>query len=171
MSVHPPEGPVGDVPFGLLWGIKRSFVAYVRRMPDGRGSIHDGAAPLGEDTLLFPVAEPPATADGARIWTFRGDVRFAGHAGMLFVRIAAPVLTVRDGQGELSIADPYDRPGAARVPLVTVGLQPGPAPEGAEVWLGSDVRLTEAGAELFNDVYQPGEPFEDLSVVLPVSAS
>jgi hypothetical protein len=35
------------------------------------------------------------------------------------------------------------------------------------VWLGVDVRLTEAGAELFNDVYEPGESFEQLRFALP----
>ena len=181
MSDQPPDGSTEDIPYGLLWGIKRSFIAYVRRMPDGQGSVHDGAVPLGEDTILFPVADSPGTAgalDGTagaaaaggadRTWRFRGDVRFRGHGGMLFVRVAAPLVTVRGEEAELSIEDPYARPDGERVPLVTLRLAPGPAPEGAQVWLGSDVRLTEAGAELFNDVYPPGEPFEQLSVVLPL---
>ncbi len=203
MSEQPADGSTGDIPFGLLWGIKRSFVAYVRRMPDGQGSIHDGAVPLGEDTILFPVADSPAgeptgsaptgeqtgsvpadvqagsepadegsgSAPTERTWRFRGDVRFRGHGGMLFVRVAAPLVTVRGDEAELSIEDPYARPDGARVPLVTLRLAPGPAPEGAQVWLGSDVRLTEAGAVLFNDVYQPGEPFEQLSVVLPAGGA
>jgi hypothetical protein len=184
MTEQPADGPTpGDIPFGMLWGIKRSFVAYVRRMPDGQGSIHDGAVPLGEDTILFPPADTTAThttatgstatgstaTDGARTFAFRGDVRFRGHAGMLFVRVAAPLITVREDRAELSIEDPYARADADRVPLVTLQLRPGPGPEGAQVWLGSDVRLTEAGAELFNDVYQPGEPFEQLSVILPAA--
>ena len=170
MTEQPPGAPTpGDVPFGLLWGIKRSFIAYVRRMPDGQGSIHDGAVPLGEDTILFPPVPDagPAAAGADRTWAFRGDVRFRGHGGMLFVRVAAPLITVRGDVGELSIEDPYARPEGDRVPLVTLRLEPGPAPEGATVWLGSDVRLTEAGSVLFNDVYQPGEPFEQLSVILP----
>jgi hypothetical protein len=156
----------GDIPVGLLWAIKRSFVAYVRRMPDGQGSIHDGAVPLGEDTILFPATE--ATSADGDTFAFRGDVRFRGHGGMLFVRVAAPVITVRGDRAELSIEDPYARADAERVPLVTLQLVEGPAPEGAQVWLGSDVRLTEAGAVLFNDVYQPGEEFEQLSVILPL---
>jgi Htaa len=163
-----PQRAEGEVPFGLAWAIKRSFVAYVRRMPDGQGSISDGATVLGEDTILFPLDGGPAGGDDAdRSWAFRGDVRFKGHAGMLFVRVAAPLITLRGGQAELSIEDPYARPGAERVPLVTLQLEPGPAPEGAEVWLGSDARLTEAGSTLFNDVYPPGEPFERLSLIVP----
>ncbi|SEO85235.1 HtaA domain-containing protein [Trujillonella endophytica] len=172
MSEQPADGSTGEIPFGLLWGIKRSFIAYVRRMPDGQGSIHDGAVPLGDDTLLFPADDATASAAAApdvdHVWAFRGDIRFKGHGGMLFVRVAAPLITVRGEEADLSIEDPYARADAARVPLVTLRLQPGPAPEGAQVWLGSDVRLTEAGSVLFNDVYQPGEPFEQLSVVLPL---
>ncbi len=178
MSEQPTDGTTGEIPFGLLWGIKRSFIAYVRRMPDGQGSIHDGALPLGEDTILFPALEtaadgatPGAGADPDHVWAFRGDVRFRGHAGMLFVRVAAPLITVRGDQAELSIEDPYARADADRVPLVTLRVEPGPAPEGGQVWLGSDVRLTEAGSALFNDVYQPGEPFEQLSVYLPLPGS
>lgn len=171
MTEQPTGGPPpGTIPHGLLWGIKRSFVAYVRRMPDGQGSIHDGAQLIGEDTIHFPAVEQlePAPEGADRRWTFGGDVRFRGHAGMLFVRVAAPVITVRGDRADLSIDDPYARPDADRVPLVTLRLQPGPAPEGAQVWLGSDVQLTEAGAVLFNEVYQPGEPFEQLSVLLPL---
>lgn len=180
MTEQPPGAPTpgpstGEVPFGLLWGIKRSFIAYVRRMPDGQGSIHDGAVPLGEDTILFPAVPDAGTGAGAHrtsaehVWAFRGDVRFRGHGGMLFVRVAAPLITVRGDTAELSIEDPYARAGADRVPLVTLRLEAGPAPEDAAVWLGSDVRLTEAGSALFNDVYQPGEPFEQLSVILPAA--
>jgi hypothetical protein len=173
MTAEPtPERAEGEVPFGLAWGIKRSFIAYVRRMPDGKGSLGDGAIPLGEDTILFPAdgrssgAETPG-GEADRSWAFRGDVRFQGHGGMLFVRVAAPLITLRGEQAELSIEDPYARPDAERVPLVTLQLEPGPAPEGAEVWLGSDARLTEAGSVLFNDVYPPGEPFERLSLIVP----
>ena len=171
MTEQPTNGPIpGEIPFGLLWAIKRSVIGYVRRMPDGQGSIHDGAVPLGEDTILFPAAAGTvASAEGDRTWTFAGDVRFRAHGGMLFVRVAAPVITVRGDRAEMTIADPYDRPDAERVPLVTLHLEPGPAPEGTQVWLGSDVRLTEAGAVLFDDVYQPGEEFEQLSVILPLA--
>jgi hypothetical protein len=176
MSEAATDAPdAGEIPFGLIWGIKRSFVAYVRRMPDGQGSIHDGALPLGEDTILFPAgadagADAGALGAGAdRAWAFRGDVRFRGHGGMLFVRVAAPVLTLTGDQAQLSIEDPYARADAERVPLVTLTLRPGPAPEGVEVWLGSDVRLTEAGVGLFDDVYAAGEPFEQLSVILPAA--
>lgn len=164
--------PVRPIPPGLRWAIKRSFIEYVRRMPDGRGTITDGARPLDSDRILFdpdhsvPVPESAAGVD--RFWAFRGDVRFKGHCGMLFVRVSAPWLTLRGKVAELSIEDPYGAPDAVRISLVTLVLEQGPAPDdGIEVWYGSDVRLTAAGTELFGDAYQPGEPFEPLTIVAP----
>jgi hypothetical protein len=167
-----PDGP--RTPFGLVWAIKRSFVQYVRGMPDGHGSVSDGADPVEPDMILFPVAQTPSSPvgrDADHCWSFRGDVQFRGHGGMLFVRIAAPQLTVRGMRAQLTIEDPYARAGAERVPLVELHLERGPGPEGAEVWLGSDVRLTQPGAALFNDVYPAGELFEQLSVVLPLGGT
>jgi hypothetical protein len=143
-------------------------------MPDGQGAVSDGAVPVEPDMILFPVAQAPSSqVDGEtdHCWSFRGDVRFQGHAGMLFVRIAAPQLTVHGNRAQLTIEDPYARADAERVPLVELRLERGPAPEGAEVWLGSDVLLTEPGVALFNDVYPVGEPFEQLSVVLPLGGA
>lgn len=35
------------------------------------------------------------SSGGSRVWAFRGDVRFSGHFGMLFVRVANPWLDRR----------------------------------------------------------------------------
>ncbi|MFW6772804.1 HtaA domain-containing protein [Nocardioides sp. CPCC 205120] len=177
----PPPAPA----HGLRWGIKTSFVEYVRRTPGGTGSVADGAVPVSPTEILFALApEPPAPAElpegTTRAWAFRGDVRFAGHGGMMFVRVAHPWL-VLDGTGTgagdgatLSIEDPYATAGAPRVPLVTMTLAARPSPEaeadGVELWTAADVRLTPAGAELFNGVYPAGEPFEPVTVVVPAGS-
>jgi hypothetical protein len=156
--------------YGLIWGIKSSFLSYVSRLHDGRGSISGGATVLGDNTFHFPAVGGSAATAGSgrtRSWAFQGDVRFSAHMGMLFVRVAAPVISLKGDAAELTIADPYGKSGAERVPLVTMNLQPGPTSSGVDVWLGVDVRLTEAGAELFNDVYEPGESFEQLRFALP----
>jgi hypothetical protein len=166
-SVTPPE-----LAFGLRWGIKGSFVEYVRRMPDGKGWVGDGAVPISEHEILYAPERagwrPTTEGDGERFWAFRGDVRFSGHAGMLFVRVAAPVLTVRGVAAELTVAAPSDADRAERIPLVTLHLEQQPAPEGVELWQGTEVRLTKAGTELFDDVYPSGESFEPLTVTMPV---
>jgi hypothetical protein len=168
-TTAPPE-----FPYGLRWGIKRSFIDYVRRMPDGRGWVGDGATPLGSHEIVYaPEAAEPGDGGGARSWTFRGDVRFSGHAGMLFVQVAAPILTLLDGldgTARLTVATPAGSAGPERLPLVTLRLRREPAPDGIEVWSGKDVRLTESGTALFDDVYPAGEPFDPLTVRLPAGA-
>ena len=87
---------------------------------------------------------------------------------MLFVRIAFPVLTLRDGVAELTVAAQSDEEPADRVPLVTLRLEAEPTAERIEIWRGTDVRLTQAGAEVFDDVHPAGEAFELLTLTLPI---
>ncbi|MEX5637582.1 HtaA domain-containing protein [Parafrankia sp. FMc2] len=170
-----PDASSADSPeavFGMRWGIKGSFIDYVRQTPDGKGWLGDGAVPVGEYEILFALKETgarPTTASGTeRVWAFSGEARFSGHFGMLYVSLAAPELTRRDGSTELTVVAPFSGTGELeRLPLVTLRLEQQPAPDGIERWRGTDVRLTEAGAGLFNDVYPPGEPFEPLTVMLP----
>jgi len=155
---------------GLRWAVKRSFVDYVQRMPDGRAAVADGARPLPDNQILFapdPSVAPPT--DGLdRFWAFSGQVWFDGHAGMLFVQVSAPWIAVRDGTAELSVADTGN---GGRLTLVTLRLEPGPAPaDDLQVWHGTEVALTAAGSGVFNDVYPPGEPFETLTVTVPSEA-
>ncbi|SHN12936.1 HtaA domain-containing protein [Cryptosporangium aurantiacum] len=155
-------------PYGLRWAIKRSFVDYVRRMPDGKGFVSAGAFPAGPHDIVFPPeaagrrTAPDGTAE--RYWTFHGDVRFSGHFGMLFVQFAEPRIDLRGEQGELSIAD-----GSERLSLATLRIAPVPTDEDVELWAGTEVALTESGAGLFNDVYPVGEQLEDLLITLPVT--
>ncbi|MFJ9387786.1 HtaA domain-containing protein [Nocardioides sp. NPDC101246] len=154
---------------GLRWGIKASFVDYVRRMPDGKGSVGDGAVPVGTGDLFYSY-DPAASStggDGHQVWAFRGDVRFSGHYGMLFVRIAHPRLEVDGSRAVLTIEDPEARQDAPRVPLVTARLQELPTEDGTIAWGADQVALTAEGVALFNDVYAEGEPFEPLVVQLP----
>lgn len=161
-------------PFGLRWGIKRSFLDYIRRMPDGQGSLADGARAVGEDEILFAPAalqlgsDPDGTA--TRTWSFRGEVRFSGHFGMLALRLGSPALTVRGSTAELTIAGAPEDGEDGRLPLVTLDLVQQPAPDGIEIWHGTEVRLTAVATPLFNGTYPEGEPFEPLTVTLPVLA-
>jgi hypothetical protein len=134
-------------------------------MPDGRCSVTDGAAADGGDVFLFAPDQDRAgdPAAGPAALRFRGDVRFAGHHGLLFVRIADPWLVLGDQDATLTI----DGPDAAlgRIPLATVTLGAAAA-NGQHV--GTDVRLTPEGAELFGSVYPAGERFDDLTVFTPL---
>ena len=160
----------GGQAFGLLWGIKSSFVEYVRRMPDGQGAVGAGARHLDTGILFPPLRGARRTTPDnvdERIWEFGGDVRFSGHFGMLFVRIAFPTIAVRDGVGQLSIANPYTTEGGERLILADVALHEQPAPSGLLIWSSAEVRMNAEAGQLFNDVYQVGEPFDPLTLVLP----
>ncbi len=155
---------------GLRWGIKGSFVDYVRRMPDGRGSVGNGAHPVGTGDLFYEYdeeASSEASGPDLQVWAFKGDVRFSGHYGMLFVRVARPRLELRGTAAVLTIEDPQAREDAPRVPLVTATMQRVASRDGTQVWGSDDVALTAEGVALFNDVYAEGEPFEPLVVQLP----
>ncbi|WP_338180424.1 HtaA domain-containing protein [Jatrophihabitans sp.] len=151
-------------PLGLVWAIKRSFVEYVRRMSDGKGWIGDRAVPFSDDRIFFTY-DADASRPGA--WSFQGDVRFSGHFGMLFVRLANPTVTLVDGRASLTIEESSETARADRLELVTMRLDLMETVGGVEYWYGTDAVLAAGGVELFNNVYAVGEPFEPLVLVVP----
>ncbi|MFV8054667.1 HtaA domain-containing protein [Mycobacterium sp. 48b] len=150
----------GHVVPGLYWGIKRSFVSYVARMPDGRATAGLGAQPLPNGDFLFL----PDTTHDSDEFRFRGDVRFSGHMGMLWVRIADPWIDVETNQGELSIASPADS--ESRLRLASVTFDDHIDDRGHVVLHASVVRLLGESLSIFNDVYEEGQLLEPLTVVL-----
>ncbi|OLO25840.1 hypothetical protein PZ61_0236045 [Streptomyces sp. MNU77] len=156
-------------PPGLRWGIKQRFLQYIARMPDSRCSVTDGASVTEERAFLFTPASWAEfdTATSTGVVRFRGDVRFAGHHGLLFVRVADPWLSVAaDGTATLSIAAaPSEQPD--RIPLATLALVRSAPSAGWLRYHGHHVALTEQGSELFNTVYPAGEHLDDLSVLRP----
>ncbi|MEE1798084.1 HtaA domain-containing protein [Streptomyces sp. JV176] len=154
---------------GLYWGINSQFLNYLARMSDSRCSTTDGADLLGGNIFRFEP-EPgndtgidPTTGTG--VLRFRGDVRFAGHYGFLFVRIADPWLTVENGAATLSvITHPTE---SERLTLITAVLTEEGVDGPIHRMSGKTVRLTAAGRPLFNDVYPEDAPFDDFSVLWP----
>ncbi|MEX5635887.1 HtaA domain-containing protein [Parafrankia sp. FMc2] len=164
----------------LRWSMRASFFHYVAGLRDGRASVSDGASLIMDDPqLVVYPADPERTTD--QVLAFGGDLRLGGHGGLLFVRLARPRITVGATEREpavLSVNDPMtpdkplsqdDRPtqdgrpsqnGAGRrLDLVTLRLVPT-----LDGWAGVDVRLTEAGVGLFNNVYAAGAPFDPLTI-------
>jgi hypothetical protein len=166
-----PGPQAADQTFGLLWGIKSSFVGYVGRMPDGRSVLEAGARSLDAGRIVFPPLRSAwrTTLDNAeeRFWEFGGSVCFSGHFGMLHVLIASPTIAVRDGIGEMTVADPFATESGERLVLANLTLQAQPAPPGLLIWTSTEVLMSPQASELFNDVYQAGEPFDPLTLVLP----
>lgn len=158
----------------LHWGIKASFLGYIRAMADGSVTAEAGAE-LQESGAVFPLAAAPSgdagagTSAGAGVPAasahttgsrrFRGTVRFLGHGGVLDLRIADPAVEPRAGGWVLSIRDPYDPD--ARVDLATIAAFD---PSGQQC-IGSGLALTADGADLFFGPYVEGTPLDDFEIV------
>lgn len=160
MSAPQPSPAPGHGP-GLRWGVRTSFLRYVANLHDGRASVSDGASMTLDDPQLvvFPL-DPELTT--AEVLAFRGDLRLAGHGGLLFLRLAQPRLElgVDEEPATLTVADPMTEDGSGpRLALVRLTLT-----RVADGWSGTDVRITEEGTSLFNQMYPAGEAFDPLHV-------
>lgn len=148
---------------GLHWPIKHSFLAYLGRTPGSQCSTTRGASMINDGEFVFE----PAASDAIDVLAFRGDVRFLAHGGFLFVRVAHPKLVMGTGRSQMLVDDPYDTDGTGNpFPLVTFQSRARESSTGLTIWDGIDVRLTDEGRGLFNDIYPEGEEFEQFTVVL-----
>jgi hypothetical protein len=156
---------------GLRWALKRSFLDYIARAPGGRASLRDGAVATELKEIVFgpELRARPASAQEAVFHAFRGTVTFTAHFGMLFVRISNPWVTIQEGQGELTIVDPIEKGGDARLRLATFIVDGHGIADGFEYWMAADVRLAPEASALFNDVYPGDSPLEPLAIVVPVA--
>lgn len=148
----------------LQWGVKQSFLNYLAGLPDGRAAVSPGVTALDDRAVIFP-AEPDRVGDsepGESVLRFSGEVRFGGHGGLLFVRIADPWLHLRGHEGEMTVSDPFLTEAPGRVALVTFNV---PAMTGPGPWTADEVRLTEAGSDIFNEVYEPRTLFDPLVLI------
>lgn len=155
-----------SIPPGLHWGIKSSFLDYVIRLPDGQGSVSAGAAPSELAVFVYEPDGPEfdVVEGTVRTLKFRGDVRLSGHAGMLFVRIADPWITLMGDRVELSVVDPASMSSTSRIVLATLELEASGLPGTLHA---ERVALAAEATVHFNDVYSAGELLDPLTVVLP----
>lgn len=161
-----PDPAFGDPlpPLGLSWGIKGSFLDYIKDLPDGAVSASAGATVSGSGQFTFP----PAGSDfdvhrGTGVLRFRGDVRLAGHHGMLFLRLLDPWVEFSGGRGVLSIST-GDSGGQDRT---TVGFVQAVRPQAVGaflVWQHAEVLNSPEGAELFDGQYAAGQRMDPLSI-------
>lgn len=137
----------------LLWPIKRSLVAYVQSMSDGRIALDDVVATT--EGFYFPLRG--RTHDEL---LFAGSVTFSGHHGMMRVLIAEPRL-FRTTQGwALSITDPD-------VPSVVLTFGRIAAFDDRHA---TGITLTQDGADLFFGPYREGTALDDAILTETVRA-
>ncbi|MFH5824589.1 HtaA domain-containing protein [Georgenia sp. AZ-5] len=157
-----------QLPPGMIWGVKRSFVRYIAQLMDGGHSATAGATLALGSLFHFEQADgstyDPHTGTGAL--RFRGEVRLTGHFGMLSVTLAEPWVEFRDDGAVLTVVDHRSPDGGIRLDLATLeaGAPAEPQP-GVHVWQNVPVTLTAAGQWLFNDQYPAGQQLDPLFIV------
>ena len=170
----------------LRWGIKRSFISYLSRIPDGSVSADAGASIVSGSYFQFAPdggglvgkagspAEPgtaedptPAGVGTAGIRRFRGQVRLSGHHGMMSLFVADPWLEFDAEGAVLSVAEPGHVPGSgARLELLRLAVPKvaGTEVAGTEVadtgWTELPAQLAPAAVDLFNGQYAAGEEMD-----------
>ena len=156
----------GQVRAGLSWGVKQSFNRYVDGIPDGKRAAGAGATWMPDGTYFFEFGNATDfdATTGLGIIRYRGDVRYLAHYGLLFVMIADPWIQFYQDRAELTInnsPNPEDR-------IVLATLESG---QGGHVlasgWSHLEARLTQAGVEVFNDVYSPGDMLDPMRLFVP----
>lgn len=144
-------GPAPDSPpvASLVWGVKTSFVAYVRAV--GGGVVADEGAYETDAGFVFPAA-PSRAADLE--WRFTGRLTCHAHDGLLDVAVADPWVRLVDAGLELSVLD-QRAGGAART---TVASGPSDGPLGTPI----PVALAPRAEHLFGSTYPAGTPLAPL---------
>ncbi len=152
---------------GLTWGIKRSFLDYISGLPDGAVSAADGATVTASGEFCFaPAGSEYDPASGTGVLRFRGDVRVAGHHGMMFVRLLDPWVEFTAGHGVLSIST-GDGGGKDRSDVGTLRTAAPRNMEGFLVWERVEVAVSLAGSELFDGQYADGQAMDPLVIRVP----
>jgi hypothetical protein len=139
----------------LNWAVKESFLAYVRGLPDGTIESFAGCEAM-DGTFAFPCE---SCDEG--VLSFYGGVQLKGFAGMLDVRLAAPMVEGRGTSRKLTaLVGP--RSIAARVVIATI--ESADEFRVGEPWVATP-KLTYQGVRTFGDVYQVGTELAPLVVV------
>lgn len=156
----------------LRWGIKRSFINYLSRLPDGSVLADSGASIVSGSYFQFEPAGGASVTDAGmptdvRIRKFRGQVRLGGHHGMLSLLVADPWLEYRAEGAVLTVSDHQVSPGSGgRLELLGLSVPDWPRPgahhtAGTE-WTELPAKLSRDAVELFNGQYLAGEEMDPL---------
>ncbi|MFI5621866.1 HtaA domain-containing protein [Nocardioides sp. NPDC051685] len=171
MNAAAENGHLTPVKTGLVWGLKRSLLAYLQRIPDGAVSIDRGARFTSTYAFLFPLLNSdsfdPTTGSG--VLQFGGVIHLHGHFGTMDVTLAEPWLHLDGHVGSLSFGAPGDTAHGVRSTLFEIPDVPRAASvDGTIRWDGLLPSIGVTGAELFKGNYPIGTAFDPLDVRIPV---
>ncbi|ASN53383.1 hypothetical protein GCM10012320_17890 [Sinomonas cellulolyticus] len=152
-----------EAPVGLIWGVRASFVTYIRSLSDGSIDLTEGAVMSPEGLIRFRFLGT-YEGNGGQWLCFGGGARFLGHGGLLEV----PLRNLRVhvvGDGATLYTEQSD---GSLFPLGAVALPEPSLTEGTLVWDAAPVALDEAGARFFGSHYRPGTGMDPLWLRLPI---
>ena len=151
---------------GLLWSIKRSFLMYIARLNSGYISAEGGASNY-KGSFLFEYPSDASRQD-PNVLNFRGGVQFTGHHGMLSLKISDPMIKEENGKFTLFVKSNLNPDkNRAFVNFTMTELAP---KDGFYAFRGEDVRLHESALDLFDNMYEADEQFEDFVLCIPQTA-
>lgn len=144
----------------LRWGVKSSFVRYVRKIAAGTVTTNGGAQESPDGEYSWPLSR--ATRDNGQLELhFTGSVRFVAHGGFLEVDLRNPVLLLTASGGTLSIVD--DAGQAKVIALFTDDPNALTTQNGHEDLIPT---LTKYGTEFFGSVYSVDTAFDPVTAYI-----
>lgn len=150
---------------GLTWGVRRSFVAYIRSLADGVIEVGGGAQETSEGAFHFPLADEFDVDGAAERWIRgRGAVRFEGHGGMLTVPLVGLAVRVLPTAATLFC----EQSDGAVYPLADIHLGEPVTDGGSLVWPEAPVVLNAEGARYFGAQYPAGTAMDPIRIHLPL---
>lgn len=169
---HAADAPVGGAT--LSWGVKQSFVNYLRG-PIAHGSITTGGGATG----TYPFAWSGGTGivdDSSFVGSvsYPGDVHFSGHDGLLDLRFANPRIQITSATAATLYLDVNsvafgENPAIDQdaVPFASLTLPAPSTGENTVTWTSAPAVLTAEGAAAFAGFYSAGTALDALSFTVP----
>lgn len=155
--------PTADT--GFAWAVKRSFVGYIRSVPDGRIAVGEGAAITADAEFHFPFSGMSWTEPEETSLQFAGAVAFTAHHGILVVALRRPRLALKDAEGSLLITAAN-----GEVPIARFALPDARTAYNVTMWSDVVPTLTSQGRTVFGDSYDVGEAMAPLMIRIPAAA-
>ncbi|RII42401.1 hypothetical protein DWB68_07555 [Galactobacter valiniphilus] len=150
----------------LSWGVKSSFVSYVKGgIAKGQVTTGNGAAASGSG-FTWGAGSGSLSANGTGTVSFPGSVHFTGHDGLLDTTLSGLRVQVTGSGTAALIANvkSQDMEGkdlsASNITFATVKFSGG----SASGFSGASVTLTAAGAKAFAGFYNAGQAMDSMTL-------
>ncbi|MDR7083277.1 hypothetical protein J2X01_002571 [Arthrobacter ginsengisoli] len=154
-------GPGG---YGITWGVRGSFIAYIQGLGDGSIRFSDGANFDSNGAIHFPFAALSAGERNNERWIrCSGGVLFQGHFGMLSVPLLNLAIRVTEDGATLCA----EQESGSYFPIGEVDLANPEVSDAGVLWRDAAVTLNEPGSRFFGSNYSEGTVMDPLCIRVP----